>query len=266
MSEERQTTGNKTLPIAVQLYSLREFPGSFQEMLDRVAAMGYPAVELVHNHGLGAEAMREALARAGLRVVSAHVSFQAVTEETEAVIAFHRAIDNPAVILPSLPRPVMEARTPEAWQEMGRRLDELGQRFREAGLRLGYHNHAPEMTTIQGKRAIDWLLESADPEHLFFEPDLAWVVQGGADPVALLAQYAGRCPRVHVKDIAPLGQNQDEDGWADVGYGVLDWDRLLPAAKAAGAEWYVVEHDKPRDPLGSVARSLAFLRQKAELL
>ncbi len=266
MNAETSTAGNQTLPIAVQLYSLREFPGSFQEMLDQVAALGYPAVELVHNHGLTAQAMRTALASSGLRVVSAHVSFQAVTEETEAVIAFHQAIDNPAVILPSLPRAVMEARTPDAWQEMGRRLDELGRRFRAAGLGFGYHNHAPEMATVQDKRAIDWLLESAAPEHLFFEPDLAWVVQGGADPVALLEQYAGRCPRVHVKDIAPLGQNQDEDGWADVGHGVLDWDRLLPAARAAGAEWYVVEHDKPRDPLGSVARSLAFLRQKAELL
>jgi sugar phosphate isomerase/epimerase len=40
---------------------------------------------------------------------------------------------------------------------------------------------------------------------------------------------------------------------------VLRWDELLPAAKAAGGEWYVVEHDLPAEPLQTVRRSFEFL-------
>jgi sugar phosphate isomerase/epimerase len=49
-------------------------------------------------------------------------------------------------------------------------------------------------------------------------------------------------------------------GFADVGHGVLDWAALLPAAKAAGAEWYIVEHDLPKEPLVSIRRSFEFLQ------
>jgi sugar phosphate isomerase/epimerase len=48
----------------------------------------------------------------------------------------------------------------------------------------------------------------------------------------------------------------------DVGAGSLDWPTLLPAARAAGAAWYVVEHDNPRDPVASITNSLAYLQQQ----
>jgi len=75
-----------------------------------------------------------------------------------------------------------------------------------------------------------------------------------------MARYASRVTAAHVKDIAPAGQNLDQDGWADVGHGVLDWRDLWTACRNAGAKWMVVEHDKPADPAASVRRSLAFLR------
>ena len=52
-----------------------------------------------------------------------------------------------------------------------------------------------------------------------------------ADPIAELKRYAGRIEAVHVKDIAPAGQCVDEDGWADPGFGVLDWSTLVPLLK-----------------------------------
>ena len=126
-------------------------------------------------------------------------------------------------------------------------------------MKLMYHNHAFEMESVDGKLAIDWLMESAP--KLGFEIDLAWVQRGGQNGVQLLKKYAGRCPRIHCKDLAPEGENQDQMGFADVGHGVLDWNALLPAAKAAGAEWYIVEHDLPKEPLVSIERSFKFLQQ-----
>jgi sugar phosphate isomerase/epimerase len=63
-----------------------------------------------------------------------------------------------------------------------------------------------------------------------------------------------------VKDIAPTGQNADQDGWADVGSGTLNWRELWRVCREAGAEWMVVEHDKPADPAETARNSFAFLR------
>ncbi len=101
------------------------------------------------------------------------------------------------------------------------------------------------------------------PEHLQWEPDLAWIVRGEADALALLQRYAGRCPCIHVKDLAPEGQNEDEMGFADVGYGTLNWETLLPATQAAGAEWYIVEHDLPKEPIKTIQRSYVLSRGAA---
>ena len=64
-----------------------------------------------------------------------------------------------------------------------------------------------------------------------------------------------RIKAVHIKDVAPRGTNLDEDGWADVGFGIIDWHRLLPALRATNAESFIVEHDNPKDFLRFARRS-----------
>jgi sugar phosphate isomerase/epimerase len=247
---------NTGLPIAVQLYTLRNLTDPLDSVLGQVAGLGYRGVETVGDHGLAAEALRDLLQKHGLQAVSAHVSLPTLEGNLDGVVAFHQAIGNDTLVIPALPqdaRPV----DAEGWSQIGRRLEALSLRAAEAGVRLLYHNHAWEMELLAGKPALDWMMEAAP--HLQWEPDLGWVVRGGADPLALLARYAGRCPRIHVKDLAPAGQNEEEMGFADVGYGTLDWAALLPAAKAAGGEWFIVEHDMPTDAIRTLRRSYDFV-------
>jgi len=75
----------------------------------------------------------------------------------------------------------------------------------------------------------------------------------------LLERYRDRLVSAHVKDIAPSGGNLDEDGWADVGQGTLDWPRLWREALARGARWMVLEHDKPSDAVRFARVSRTFL-------
>jgi sugar phosphate isomerase/epimerase len=89
------------------------------------------------------------------------------------------------------------------------------------------------------------------------EIDTYWVQRGGADPAAYIRQYAGRCPLIHLKDMAA-----DEKGsFAEVGEGTMDWPAIFTASEAGGARWYIVEQDVcQRPPLDSVAISLRNLR------
>jgi len=256
---QKETKSAQTrLPLAVQLYTLRTLTLSADELLGEVAAAGYSGVELAGNLGQSAASLRTLLDKHGLKAVSAHVQLQAMEADLPEVVRFHKALGNDTLIVPWLPE---ADRSPVAggWIALGERLDRLGRRLRMANMRLLYHNHDFEMVVLDGKPAISWLLDGASPENVGFEPDLAWIVAGGQDAAAMVQQYSGRVPRVHAKD---LGDNAAEHNLADVGSGRLDWDSILPAVEAAQAEWIVVEHDYPTDPIASIRNSQAFLTEK----
>ena len=92
---------------------------------------------------------------------------------------------------------------------------------------------------------------------LEWEMDVAWVIRGGADPLAWIETYKDRITAALVKDIAPAGQNADEDGWADVGHGTVDWKGLVAALKSTRVKHFVVEHDNPKDIDRLITRSIA---------
>ena len=92
--------------------------------------------------------------------------------------------------------------------------------------------------------------------------DLAWVVKAGEDPVKWMDKLGSRITSVHVKDIAPAGQLADEDGWADVGTGTLDWKSLLKTIQQkTKAKYFVAEHDKPSDAIRFARRSMDSIKK-----
>src|SRR5690606_26350236 len=113
---------------------------------------------------------------------------------------------------------------------------------------------------FDSQTGLELLLEASGPA-LAVELDLAWVARAGHDPAAFLGRFPGRVFAVHAKDNAPDGQAQDEQGFAAVGQGVLDWKAILPAAADAGVQWYIIEHDLPLDPATGVEAGAAYRRR-----
>jgi len=72
-----------------------------------------------------------------------------------------------------------------------------------------------------------------------------------------ITEFGPRITAVHVKDIAPAGENASEDGWADVGQGAVDWKRLMTALRSTPARNYIMEHDNPSNDRRFAERSLA---------
>jgi sugar phosphate isomerase/epimerase len=249
----------QNLPIAVQMYTLRHLKLSLDELLGAVAGVGYRGIETVGDHGVSAEEMKSLLAKHGLRVVSSHVSIQAFEADPQKVLDFNQAIGNNVIVIPWIGED-LRGKDGAGWVRLAHKLEALGQHCAAAGMQLLYHNHDFEMAPVEGKTGIEWLLDSAAPGVVGWEADLAWIERGKQTITSLLGKYAGRILRVHAKDLAPAGTGQDEGGFADVGYGTLDWSTALPAARAAGAQWYIVEHDLPRDPLATIRRSFEFLK------
>lgn len=134
---------------------------------------------------------------------------------------------------------------------------------KEVGLRILYHNHAFEFENkVNGKYGLDYLFDTIPVSDIQAELDTYWVQKGGADPVEYIKKYAGRLPRLHIKDSVSDPENQDCP-FAEVGHGILDWDNIFAVSPGAGVEWYVVEQDRcVRSPLESAKLSLDYLRSR----
>ena len=182
----------------------------------------------------------------GLRFSSSHVSLAALQERPDQVIAASRLLGIEQLFMPAVP-PAQRDVDASGWRALGRELGGLATRFAGEGIQLGYHNHNWELKPKDGtKTALDLLFAEArrQPADVGRRTWPGWY-RGGAAPDVLLQRYRDRVVSVHVKDIAPASTKLDEDGWADVGAGVLDWRTLWQICRDCGALWMVVEHDKP---------------------
>ncbi|MEZ5668284.1 MAG: sugar phosphate isomerase/epimerase [Alphaproteobacteria bacterium] len=230
--------------LSFQLYSSRQFP-PLGRQLETLAAIGYRQVEPYGGLFADAPALVAGLRAAGLTAPSSHVGLDMVRAERTQVAEVAGQIGLRHVIVPYLAQDERPADS-AGWAALAGELESLAAAYAEDGLTLGWHNHDFEFATLaDGGVPMALLLDNAP--SLAWEPDLAWTVRGGADPLVWLDRYQGRVVACHIKDIAPAGENADEDGWADVGHGVLDWAALAPACVAAGAALLVVEHDAPKD-------------------
>jgi sugar phosphate isomerase/epimerase len=150
-------------------------------------------------------------------------------------------------------------------------MNKAGEKARQAGLQLCYHNHGFEFEKgADGKPVLDMLMSRFDKGLVKLELDVFWVAVTGADPVALLQKYTGRVALVHLKDKAagvPVETNEGKVApttFKEVGSGSLDFRAILKAADAAGVEHYFVEQDQtPGDPVASLKKSFAYLQQIA---
>jgi sugar phosphate isomerase/epimerase len=245
--------------LSIQLYTLRSLE-DVDRILDTVAQAGYHYVETVGSHLDNAAGVKAELDARDLKVSSSHVSMAALRERPEAIIDACRTLGFKDLFMPAVP-PEQRDMTADGWRALGRELGDIAHRFHEQGIRLGYHNHHWELKPKDGRKtALELIFEAAKGSPLAWQVDVAWLIRGDVDPKEWIERYRSLITAVHVKDIAPPGQNEDQDGWSDVGSGILDWRDLWRTCRDAGARWMVVEHDKPADPAQTARSSFAFLR------
>lgn len=244
--------------LSIQLYSLREL-GDLDRVLEAASHAGFRHAELTGTHLDDPARTLRKLETHGLRASSSHVGLDQLRKKPETIMDACEELGIDELYMPAVPEENRGMDAP-GWRALGAELGEMAIDFQMRGLHLGYHNHHWELEPKDGsKTALELMFEEADDSPLTWQADVAWLVRGGADPNDWVSRLGDRLRAAHVKDIAPEGQNQDEDGWADVGTGTLDWQALWQVYRAGGAGWMVVEHDKPADPAGFARRSYDFL-------
>ena len=253
--------------IAAQMYTVRDFtnsPGDLRETLRKLSEIGYKAVQLSavgamsgSNPSVSAADAKQMLDEFNLRCIATHSDWNALANNTDEQIAYHKTLGCDYIAIGSMPGPY-GSEGASGYQRFVEDSAPIIAKLKGEGIRFGYHNHSFEFLRIgPGARTLyDILLDA--PADLMLEIDFYWVMNAGVNPERVLEKASGRVAVTHVKDREVSGN----DGiMAPVGEGNMDWEHILPLGIKSGVEWFTVEQDTcRRDPFDCLRSSYNYLK------
>jgi sugar phosphate isomerase/epimerase len=264
--------GVPTSKISIQLWTFAEYIGfeddaaaqaRLEEVLRRLAEIGYRNVEPFSLNGLTAEQYAALLQEYGLKASARHVDVGTPDKPADIgqILEENRILGLRYFGSGATPHDQGEPllTTEAEWVAYAEYLDEVGEQARQAGQRLMVHNHNWEFETVFGERtAFDILVQHTDPKNVVFQLDLYWASFAEADPEQLVERYGDRIKLFHVKDMRGSDRRIEI-----VGRGIIDFPEIFEEA-GGGIRYYVVEHD-PRfgdptfDPFEAAEEGFAYL-------
>jgi sugar phosphate isomerase/epimerase len=237
--------------IGLQLYTVRDqLDKDFDGTLAKVAQIGYKNMEFAGYYNRTPEQVRATLDRLGMVSRSSHIGANLMRQDAALQIRTAKIIGQDYITLPSYP--FGREGGIDAWKKGAAEFNQWGAMCRDAGIRLAYHNHAPEFAKVEGgPTGYDVLMRETDPALVDFEMDIYWTAFADQDPLALFAKYPGRFAMWHVKDLQVTGGTK---GMTPVGLGTLNFKNYFAHAREAGLKYFFVEHDTAANyPGGSLA-------------
>jgi len=246
--------------IGLQLYTVRDqLQTDFDGTLAKIAQIGYKNMEFAGYYDRTPEQVRATLDRLQLVSTSSHIGAPLMRQDAAAQIKSAKTIGQDYITIPSY----NFGKDLAGWRKGVAEFNQWGAMCRDAGIRLAYHNHAPEFAKVEGgPTGYDVLMRETDPALVDFEMDLYWTAFADQDPLALFAKYPGRFAMWHIKDMAVTGTQK---GMTPVGKGSIDFKSIFAQARQSGMKYFFVEHDTaaqyPGGSLASAQASYEYLHQ-----
>ena len=234
---------NSVGDFGIQLWTLRDaFPIDPKGVLSELASYGYTQIEGFETDqglwwGMTPREYQDYLKGLGMKMVASHCN---INENFEMKAAQAATVGLDYLICPWIgPQKSMDD-----WKTVTDKFNACGEICRKAGIKFAYHNHAYSFRAFTGMIPHDFIMENTDPDLVFHEMDIYWVVTGGADPVEYLNKYKGRFRLCHVKDRLKDVADDVREASCDLGTGKIDFPTILKAAKETGMEYFFVEQER----------------------
>jgi sugar phosphate isomerase/epimerase len=267
------------LPIGSQTYPHRQMikDGNFVELAKTLADIGVQRVEMCSPLGyaefgplIDGKQVRKVLADHGLKCESGHFSMRELRERQVESIAWAKDVGITQMITATL-----GAGSNPTMDDVKRAADEynkIAAVAAKAGIQQGLHNEGFELSTVDGKRTYDVLMELLDPKLVKFQFQMSTIGQG-FEADEYFTKYPGRFISMHVQDVdlnatpppPPPGADAGRGGsggrgrgrgmQTSVGKGSIDWVKTFKAAKVGGVKNYFVEQN-----MELTKASVAFLK------
>jgi sugar phosphate isomerase/epimerase len=241
---------------AVQLYTLRhEVEQDLFSVLKDLKKMGWHGVQL---SALPAKydpvEVAHTLKELNLKAAGMHIPIHRMEKDMENVLKETRLYETKDIVCPYLTE---DLRTAEGYQHVKQLLNSVADTYPE--LRVSYHNHDFEFhTMMNGTSALEFIVDPVESNKVLAEIDVFWVKKAGKDPLQFIDTYKHRMPIIHLKDMT----NDEQETYAALGTGSIDFKPIIEWGEKSGIEWYVVEQDEcPGDPFDSLQISYNYIQR-----
>jgi sugar phosphate isomerase/epimerase len=244
LAGEKLALGAAHRLLGAQLYTVREeAERDLPAVLEAVRKIGYQEVETYWNvYTHPAAELRRMIADHDLRVPSGHFDYTGL----ESKIEYAKILGVEYMVCPMLPENMWY--TLDGFKRAADQLNIWGEKVRQAGMQLGFHNHNYEFRRFGDTTGFEAITKIADPKLLCLEMDCYWVVEAGEDPLRMFEIYGNRIQLLHLKDRKPgFPASQVKDAAAEhfteVDSGTINWKPILAAAEKNGVKHFYVERD-----------------------
>ena len=246
--------------IGAQYFTIRKFCKTIEDFdasCKKVREIGYKKVQLSGIGDFEANEIKAVLDKYGLEAVCTHRPMQNYLENLDKEIEFHKTIGTKVCGLGSISG--FEASI-ENIEKFINDFKPIVAKLAENDLIFAYHNHAFEFEKIDGKYVFDIINEKMSSDNFKFILDVYWLSYAGINPAKFIRKYKGQIACVHFKD---LKIREKQPCFAEVGYGNIDWDDVIPACMESDIEYALVEQDScDGDPFDSLKMSYDFLKER----
>src|SRR4051794_37180422 len=257
-------------PLGVQLWTIRSYlQKDLIGSLTRLAKLGYNEIELFDYDGTYWGKQPKEFSKIcndlGLKIISSHYMtgrHDGGKLPGSLLNGWQKAVDDSADM--GVPYMICawlykEERTSlDLYKQLAGMLNKAGETCRKSNIQFGYHGHNFEFPPIDGTVPYDLILQNTDKDLVKMEADLFWITKAGVDPVDYFKKYPGRFPLWHVKDM-----ERGSEQFAEVGHGIINFDRLFAERKTTGLEhWFVEQDQTSREPFESLAMSRDYILKK----
>jgi sugar phosphate isomerase/epimerase len=247
--------------IGIQLYSLRDSMATNPvKTIEQVAKIGYAFVEAASYkqgkfYGETPSEFKALVEKNGMTILSSHCGldipdsahWDAAMAWWDTCIAAHAEAGVKYMVQPGMDS--VGYQSIAGLQRYCDYFNAIGEKCLAKGIRFGYHNHSNEFKQVEGQVIYDYMLQHTDSSKVFFQMDLYWIQEGGANAVEYFKKYPHRFLSWHVKDKLEIGAS-----------GTMDFRTIFENAALAGMKYYIVEQEAfAKTPFEGVKQSFDYL-------
>ncbi len=245
------------MKLGAQLYTICKRCTTTEDLnasLEKIAAIGYKYIQL-SGFPYDAAAVRAKADELGLEIALTHCPGDRIVGDTDRLIEEHRIMGCNNIGIGGF----WGAHDIEGARKFLADFRPAMEKIAAAGMKFQYHNHSFEFERFGSESIFDILINETEPELMGFTLDTYWVQHGGVAVLDMIERLAGRISVFHYKDMAISEKTQR---FAPIGEGNLNWNKIVPAFEAIGAEYGFVEQDDcyGRDEFDCLKSSYDYLK------